>query len=108
MTGMKVATVCTTTADAVGQNNRQPLRGAGDAEHLGQPLTSTASAALSKKSMKAPPILMVNMNIRYIMNRKIGMPSIRLSTTRSMRSVMSRSTRPVIDALALAMRFANP
>ncbi len=50
------------------------------------PSTKMVPAAMSKKSMKAPPMLMVNMNIRYITTRKIGTPSARLSITRSSRS----------------------
>jgi len=41
-----------------------------------RPSTVTAPTARSKKSMKAPPMLMVNMNIRYITSRKMGMPPI--------------------------------
>jgi hypothetical protein len=42
---------------------------------------------MSKKSMKALPTLMANMNIRYITSRKKGMPTQRLSSTLSSRSL---------------------
>jgi len=38
---------------------------------------------------------MVTMNIAYMTARKIGMPSARLSTTRSIRSETLRPTSPV-------------
>ena len=41
---------------------------------------------MSKKSMKAPPILIVNMNIKYMTTRKMGMPKARLRMIRSMLS----------------------
>jgi hypothetical protein len=58
------------------------------------PSTKTVPAAWSKKSMKAPPMLMVNMNIRYITTRKIGMPKARFSMTRSMESDRLRDACP--------------
>ena len=107
MTGMKVATVCKPPPMPLA---RMTVSHSGDPSPpstSAKPSTSNASAALSKKSMKAPPMLMVNMNIRYIISKKIGMPSRRLSTTRSIRSVMSRSTRPVTVTLALAILLAK-
>ncbi len=45
--------------------------------------------------MKALPTLMVNMNITYMTARKIGIPSTRLSTTRSTLSETVRITTPL-------------
>jgi hypothetical protein len=58
--------------------------------------------------MKAPPMLMVNMNIRYIMSRKMGIPMARSSTTRSIRSVRSRLASPVALTASRAIRLAKP
>ncbi len=104
---MKVATVCRPPpmplANSTVSHSGEPRL----PSNSPKPSTSKAAANWSKKSMKAPPMLMVNMNIRYIITRKIGMPSTRFSTTRSILSVISRATWPLMRTLALAMRFAR-
>jgi hypothetical protein len=74
---------------------------------MGRPVHEERARGLSKTSMKAPPMLMVNMNIRYITTRKIGMPSSRLSMTRSMRSERLRETAPTCVTVACVMACAK-
>ena len=59
-----------------------------------KPSTKMVPAKISKKSMNAPPKLMVTMNTRYMAARKMGIPITRLSTTLSILSVRDLPTRP--------------
>ena len=73
-----------------------------------KPSTNRAPATPSKKSMKAPPMLMVNMNIRYMTARKTGIPSALLSITRSIRSERLRVASPFCSTVSLTRRCAKP
>ena len=72
--------------------------------HSGQPMlerssekpsTMTPPTRISKKSMKQPPRFCVKRNITYMMTRKIGRPSQRLSTTASILSVIVALASPL-------------
>ena len=52
-----------------------------------EPSTNTVAPSRSKKSMNAPPIVCVSQKTRNIIARKIGMPRMRFSITRSIASV---------------------
>ena len=72
------------------------------------PSTITPPTRMSKKSMNAPPKFCVNRNITYMMKRKIGRPSQRLRTTRSILSVSvaeASPTRTIAFSAMLATRL---
>ena len=89
---MKVETVCrpppTPSAKRTLRNSGTPS----EASSSPNPVTITPPTKMSKKSMKAAPAFCVKRNIRYMMKRKIGSPSQRL---RTMRSIFSESVAPV-------------
>jgi len=108
MIGMKVETICmpppmpsaSTTRDQTGRPNCSI--------QLPRPSTRRVPTVMSKKSMKAPPMLMVNMNIRYMMKRKMGMPAILFRITLSIRSERVRPTLPRSRSTRPASAWACP
>ena len=89
---MKVATVWMPPPNpserSVTSNSGKPMA----SSTARNPSTVTAPVNWSKKSMKAPPRLIVTMKVRYMARRKIGMARMRFSTSASMRSVRVRDT----------------
>ena len=95
MTGIKVETVWIPppipSARIVLSHSGLPML----VSRLPKPWTKMAPKRISKKSIKADPMLIEKMNIKYIMKRKIGIPSQRFRTILSILSVVLWSISPL-------------
>ena len=90
-------------ADAVGQEDREPFRAADVRQEFREPVDHHA-ADQNVEEVK----FCVNRNITYMMKRKIGRPSQRLRTTRSILSVSvaeASPTRTIAFSAMLATRL---
>ena len=100
MIGIKVATICkpppNPSASKVINHSGvfQPLK------TWRTPSTAMVCIPMSKKSMKAPPRLMLNKNSRYIITKKIGMP-VQLPNTQ--RSTLSERVRLILPRSVTAL-----
>ncbi len=104
-TGMKVATVWMPPPMPLASMTRSQSGAPRVSSRAPKPSTRTPPTRMSKKSMKAAPRFCVKRNIRYITKRKIGRPSQRLST---MRSILSVSVSPGLPLRTTASAAIAP